>query len=69
MKKYGIGETTKKSGNVILCRIIALRDFADVKAGELGGWVESETNLSHDGDARVSDNARVSGNAQVYGNK
>lgn len=65
-----------------LHRIRALRDIrpTGVKAGDLGGWVEGEHNLSHDGAAwvygearvseraRVSDNARVSGSAQVSGN-
>jgi len=36
------------------------------KAGDLGGWVESENTKS--GDARVSGDAWVSGDAQVYGN-
>ena len=30
-------------------RIKALRDFGDVKTGQLGGWIEKESNLSHDG--------------------
>ena len=34
--------------------------------GELGGWIEKESNLS--GNAWVSGNARVYGNADVYGN-
>lgn len=52
----------------ILYRIERLSD------GKLGGYVQSEENLSHEGDcwiddnAEVSGNARVSGNAQVYGN-
>ena len=33
--------------------------------GELGGWIEKESNLS--GDAWVSGNAKVYGNAEVYG--
>ena len=40
--------------------------------GELGGWIEKESNLSGNawvsGNAKVSDNAEVSGNAEVYGN-
>ncbi len=39
-----------------------------VSPGELGGYIESEKNLSHiSGDAWVSGNAQVSGNARVYG--
>ena len=44
-------------------RIRALFDFGYIKAGELGGWIESENNLSQYGDAWVSGNAEVSGNA------
>ncbi|MBB4077294.1 hypothetical protein GGR08_001625, partial [Bartonella fuyuanensis] len=27
----------------------ALKDFDDIKAGDLGGFIEKEVNLSHDG--------------------
>ena len=36
-----------------------------IAKGELGGWIEKESNLS--GDAWVSGNAEVSGDAEVYG--
>lgn len=42
-----------------LFRIKALISFGSVEAGELGGYVAKEGNLSHDGDAWVSGNARV----------
>ena len=51
-----------------LFRIKALMAFGDVKEGELGGYVEKEENLDHDGDAWVYGDAQVSGNARVYGN-
>ena len=51
-----------------LYRIKATTDFGDVKKGELGGYIEKEENLSHFGNAWVSDNARVSHNAWVSGN-
>jgi len=55
-----------------LHRIRALRDFGDVTAGDLGGYVESESNLSHDGDAwiyggKVLRAARVKGAASIHG--
>ena len=50
---------------VKLFRIKALIEFGNVKAGDLGGYIEKEENLSHMGDAWVSDDARISGNAQV----
>ena len=80
MKKYELTEETiMTDGNRKLHRIKALKDFSDVKAGNLGGYVESENNLSQEGDcwiyddamvygdAKVYDNARVFDNAQVYG--
>lgn len=51
-----------------LYRIRALKDFSDIKAGTLGGYVENEDNLSHDGNAWIYGNARVYGDAKVYGN-
>ena len=62
IKKYEF--TGEKEGT--LKRIRALRNFAGVKAGELGGWIESESNLNHRDNAWVSGNARVRGNARVY---
>jgi carbonic anhydrase/acetyltransferase-like protein (isoleucine patch superfamily) len=64
MKKYKLGQKLHNR----LYRIIALRDFGNVKAGELGGWVESEKNLSHDGHAWIYDNAKVYGDAGVSEN-
>jgi len=53
---------------VKLFRIKALIEFGNVKAGDLGGYIEKEENLSHMGNAWVSGNARVSGDARVSGN-
>ena len=49
-KKYEFTGKTANVGKHILHRIRALRDFGDVKAGDLGGFIESEGNLSHDGE-------------------
>lgn len=75
MKKYELTTNTKiVLFGKKLFQIRALKDFGNVKAGQLGGYIEKEENLSHDGnawifgDARVFDNAEVCGNAQVYGN-
>lgn len=68
MKKYRLTEETTKVGNRPLYRIQALRDFGNVKEGDIGGYIESEKNLSQDGDACVYGNARVYGDARVYGN-
>ncbi|KEC55959.1 hypothetical protein [Bartonella koehlerae] len=50
----------------ILQRIQAIRDFTDVKTGDLGGFIEKESNLSHQGNCWVYDNARVFDCARVY---
>ena len=73
-RKYELTAETLSVNGRTLHRIKALRDFSNVKAGELGGWTEKESNLSHSGncwvynDAKVYDNAEVWGNADVYDN-
>ena len=62
-KKYKLTEETKEWCGRTLHRIEALKDFGDVKAGDKGGWIEKEENLSHQGDAWVYGDAQVSGNA------
>ena len=64
-KKYILTEETKEVGGHILHKIQAVRDFGDVQKGNLGGWVESEENLSHDGDCWIFDNGWVFGNGRV----
>lgn len=66
-KKYVLTDEKKEWCGRTLRRIRALRDFRDVKAGELGGWVETEKNLTQMGDAWVYDDAQVSGDARVSG--
>lgn len=52
-------------GEKTLYVIEALRDFGDVSCGDIGGFVESEANLSHEGNCWVYHNAMVYGKAQV----
>ena len=83
MKKYQLTGIKINHRDITLSRIEALESFTTVcghkvNAGDLGGWIETELNLSQDGrawvsdeakvfdDARVSDNAWVFGNAEVY---
>lgn len=49
-------------------RIRALRAFADVKIGDLGGFVETKQNISNRGNAWVYGNAEVYDNARVRDN-
>ncbi len=67
-KKYELTDEQINIGIHKLYRIRALRTFADVKAGDLGGYVESENNLAQGGDAWVGGSAKVFGNAWVTGN-
>lgn len=72
-KKYKLTEETLEINGIILHRIIALRDFGEVKKGDLGGFIEKESNLAHDwncwiyNDAVVRDDAMVYGEAEVCG--
>jgi carbonic anhydrase/acetyltransferase-like protein (isoleucine patch superfamily) len=73
-KKFELTNETIVFRGRTLYRIKALKDFGDVKKGDLGGFVEKESNLSQEGncwicdDAKVFDNAMVYGNAEIYGN-
>ena len=78
--KYELTKETKKIDLRTLYRIRALKNFGNVKKGDLGGWVEFEENLSQEGDcwifgdakvigkARVSEDAEVSDHAIISGN-
>ena len=74
MKKYKLTDECITIGEHKLYRIEALKDFSCIKKGDKGGFIESEKNLSHNGDcwvfgnAVVCDNARIFGNAAVCGN-
>lgn len=69
MKKFEL--TSEFVTNIFgtkLFRIKALVEFGNIKAGELGGYIEKEENLDQDGDAWVYGNAKVYGDAEVCGN-
>ena len=68
-KKYELTDECKSVSGVKLFRIRALKEIArfSVKIGDLGGWIEKEDNLSHRGDAWVSDSAWVCGDSKVFG--
>lgn len=71
-KKYEIlQEDTVKVAGKTLYRIRALKDLRSpwdgrsVKAGQLGGFIEQESNLSQKGNCWVADKAKVFGKARV----
>lgn len=69
MNKYEMLYDDKiEMGGHTLYRIKALKDFGNVKAGDIGGYIEKEENLSQEGICWVCDNAWVCNNAKVYGN-
>ena len=51
-----------------LFRVKALKDFNNVKKGDIGGYIQSEINLSQLGDCWIYDNAKVYDNAIVCDN-
>ncbi|WP_248623195.1 hypothetical protein [Citrobacter koseri] len=62
-----VAELTKEFFGRKLFRIRAVVSFGDVSEGDLGGWVETESNLDQSGNAWVYGDAQVYGNAWVYG--
>ena len=67
--KYCLTTETITINGHVLHRIMALKNFAGViKVGDLGGFIESERNLSHEGICWVADDAKVYGNATVRNN-
>ena len=73
-KKYKLTDETIEVEGKSLYRIEALKDFCEIKKGDKGGFIESEDNLSQEGnawvydDACVYDNAFVTDDALVYDN-
>ena len=71
-KKYEFVEGDEKvtpTGSIVkrIRALIAIRDTA-VVPGDLGGYIQQESNLDHLGAAWVYDNALVAGDALVYDN-
>jgi hypothetical protein len=71
-KKFALNDkpVIQNDGVTKLWQIVAVRNIPKygIQAGDLGGFVESEKNLSPDGDCWIGPGAKVSGPAQVFGN-
>jgi hypothetical protein len=67
--KYELLPTDKRTPlGAPLFQLKALRDVRlGVSRGDLGGYIEKESNLSHEGECWVFDSAQVFGNAHVSG--
>lgn len=71
MQKYELTENKKTLSNgVVITQIKALIDIPlhGVNAGDLGGWIGSEDNLSQAGDCWIVPQACVFGWARIAGN-
>ncbi|AWK14712.1 hypothetical protein SK355_07100 [Candidatus Fukatsuia symbiotica] len=55
MEKFMLTDEKQQTDGITLYRIAARKPFDGVKAGEVGGWIETETNLSQDGNCWVHD--------------
>ena len=72
-KKYGFtGEFYETAGHTLF-RIYALKEFQTVDAsiineGELGGWIESEENLSQEGSCWADKDSYIAGDINLTGN-
>ena len=64
-KKYELTNEKIEHESKTLYRIRALRDFEDVKMGDLGGFVESEINLSQEGNCWIYDDSKVRGGSVI----
>ena len=68
-KKYEIVKGNNKLFNGIeYFRIRALKDFYDVRKGDFGGYIESEDNLSQEGNCWIYDDSEVFGTTHISGN-
>ncbi len=75
MKKYELTDEKITVDDHTLYRIRACENFfinnsrssMPVRKGSIGGFVENESNLSHDDTCWVFDNAKIYGRAKVYG--
>ena len=65
MKKYKFTGETRFHNGATVYQIVAVKDFGDVENGDIGGWIETESNLSHDGECWVFDSAIAMKNARV----
>ena len=71
MKKYEIlmdEENTIEWNGHILHRIKALKDFRNVRKGDIGGYVQKEKNLSQEGNCWIYDNAKAMDSSRIYDN-
>ena len=59
MKKFELTDEYILYRGKKLFRIRALKDFGSIRCGDIGGFVEKESNLSHEGNCWIYDNAKI----------
>src|SRR5258707_15405532 len=68
MSKYVLTDESIKILGRTLYRIKCLKTIPGIaKDGDLGGFIESENNLSQNDNAWIFGNAQIYGNARIYG--
>lgn len=65
-KKFELTDITTEYEERALYRIRALKNFSNIRVGELGGWVSDENNLSQSGDCWIYNNAKCMDSARMY---
>lgn len=66
--KYKILDKSMSIGGHTYYQIQAIKDFGNVKAGDLGGWVEDKKCLSQEGNCWVCPQSFIEKNGRVYDN-
>lgn len=64
-KKYILTDDTIEYQGVVLHRIKAVKDLSIVPEGTLGGYIEKESNLSHEGNCWIDYDSKVLGGVQI----
>ena len=67
-RKYELTDITMTYKGRTLYRIRALKDFSDVKKGDLGGWVSNEYNLSQYSNCWIYNEAKCLDDSRIYDN-
>ncbi len=65
MNKYDLTTNTKIVDGFTLYQIKALRDFGNVKAGHMGGWIDDTSTLDHETDSWIDETSKVFAGSSV----
>lgn len=68
MRKYDFTGKTLIHCGTEYRQIISLKSFGSVSENEIGGFIQTEKNLSHFGNCWVKDSSKIGEDALIYGN-